>query len=123
MNLDRKSMILGAVSLTASAVLVFAPMHPAAAHPTVDIAVSNWKFTPAKIEAHVGEQMTLRFTSSEGVHGVESADLGIPKTTISPGKVVEVAFTPKKPGTYVIHCAVLCGEGHDKMTLTVEVKG
>ena len=109
-----------AVVAMSTAPLVY--VAPASAHPTVDIAVANWKFTPAKIQAHVGEQMTLRFTSSEGVHGVESADLGIPKTTIPPGKVTEVSFTPKKAGTYVIHCAILCGDGHDKMTLTVEVQ-
>jgi heme/copper-type cytochrome/quinol oxidase subunit 2 len=88
---------------------------------SVDIVVKNWSFTPSSVEVHVGKPAVLRFTDSEGVHGVESADLGIPKTTIVPGKVTEVSFTPKTAGTFPVHCAVVCGEGHDKMLLTVNV--
>lgn len=91
------------------------------AHPAVDIAVKNWSFTPATVEAHVGEATLLRFTSSEGVHGVESDEIGLKKTTLVPDKVTEVSFTPKTAGTFVVHCAIICGEGHDKMVLTVKV--
>jgi cytochrome c oxidase subunit II len=117
-----KLLHLAGAAVAFTLVLVPAQSRIAAAHPTVDVAVANWKFTPAKVEAHVGEETTIRFTSSEGVHGVQSDALGIPKTTITPGKVVEVTFTPKKAGTYQLPCAVICGEGHDKMILTVEVK-
>jgi heme/copper-type cytochrome/quinol oxidase subunit 2 len=88
---------------------------------SVDIVVKNWSFTPASIEVHVGKPAVLRFTDSEGVHGVEAADLGIPKTTIVPGKITEVSFTPKTAGSFPVHCAIVCGEGHDKMILTVNV--
>jgi cytochrome c oxidase subunit II len=93
----------------------------ALAHPTIDIVASNWKFTPAKISIPLNESTTLRLTSSSGVHGIESEELGIPKTTITPGKFELVTFTPKKAGTYVLHCAVVCGPGHADMTLTIEV--
>lgn len=91
------------------------------AHPTIDIVASNWKFTPAKISIPVNEQTTLRLTSSSGVHGIQSDDLGIAKTTITPNQFELVTFTPKKAGTYVLHCAVVCGPGHSDMTLTIEV--
>jgi len=91
------------------------------AHPSVDIVASNWKFTPATVELHVGETTTLRITSSEGVHGLQSDDLGIVKTTIVPGSFATIQVTPKKAGTYVLHCAVMCGAGHADMTLTVNV--
>ena len=118
MNVPRSAFGIG---LAAAAILISAAVRPSAAHPSVDVVASNWKFTPATIEAHVGEETTLRLTSSEGVHGIESADLGIPKTMITPGKFVEVKFTPKKAGTYVLHCAIMCGEGHEKMALTIKV--
>lgn len=92
------------------------------AHPSVDVVASNWKFRPATIELRAGEATDLRFTSSEGVHGVESAELGIPKTTIMPGQTTKVTVAPKKAGTYVLHCAVICGAGHADMKLTVVVK-
>lgn len=94
---------------------------PAPAHPSVDIVASNWKFTPATIEMHVGETTTLRLTSSEGVHGIQSDALGIPLTTITPGKFVTVDVTPKKAGVYEVHCAIMCGAGHANMILTVKV--
>ncbi len=99
-----------------------APIQRAIAHPSIDIAASNWKFTPDIIKLHVGETTTLRLTSTEGVHGIKSDELGIPLTTISPGKFVTVSVTPKKEGTYILHCAIICGPGHDKMALTVKVE-
>lgn len=91
------------------------------AHPSIDVAVANWKFTPNKITIPVGEPTTLRMTTTSGVHGIKSDELGIPMTTIPNGKVIEVTFTPKKAGTYVLHCQIFCGPGHADMALTVVV--
>jgi cytochrome c oxidase subunit II len=100
---------------------ILASAQVALAHPTIDIVASNWKFTPAKITIPVNDPTTLRLTSASGVHGLESADLGIAKTTITPGTFQLVTFTPTKPGTYVLHCAVICGPGHADMMLTIVV--
>jgi cytochrome c oxidase subunit 2 len=108
------------VALLAAAALIV-PAASASAHPTIDIVASNWKFTPNFIELHVGQETTLRLTSSEGVHGLQSDDLGIPLTTIAPGSVKTVNVTPKKAGKYVLHCGVMCGAGHGDMTLTIDV--
>ena len=94
---------------------------PASAATSFDVAVSNGQFAPAKIVTKVGEPTTLRLTSTEGVHGVASSDLGIPSTTLLPKKTVSVTFTPKKAGTYKVPCSVVCGAGHANMILTVEV--
>lgn len=93
----------------------------ASAHPSIDIIASNWKFTPNTIELHVGETTTLRVTSSEGVHGLQSDDLGISQTMITPGQFQTITVTPKKAGTFVLHCSIMCGAGHPDMTLTVKV--
>jgi cytochrome c oxidase subunit II len=95
---------------------------PAAAHPPIDISAANWKFTPAVITVEAGQPVTLRLTAASGVHGIQSDELGIKKTAISPGKFVEVTFTPQKAGTYKIHCAIPCGPGHDEMVITIVVK-
>jgi cytochrome c oxidase subunit 2 len=92
------------------------------AHTPTQVVAANFTFTPAKITTHVGEKTTLRLTSSGGVHGLESKELGIPQTVIVPGKTVEVTFTPEKAGTYKIPCAIPCGEGHEKMILVVVVE-
>jgi cytochrome c oxidase subunit 2 len=113
------SLVAAAAVLSLAA--MFAGAVPASAHPSIDIAVANWKFTPAKITIPVGEETTLRMTTTSGVHGIMSDDLGIPLTTIPNGKVIEVKFTPKKTGTYVLHCQIVCGPGHADMALTIVV--
>ena len=113
--------IVFTIALAVSMAVVAAT--PVMAHPSIDIAVANWKFTPATITVPVGLQTALRLTSTSGVHGIKSDDLGIPMTTIPNGKVVEVTFTPKKAGTYVLHCQIVCGPGHADMALTIIVSG
>ncbi|HET9342406.1 MAG TPA: cupredoxin domain-containing protein [Candidatus Eremiobacteraceae bacterium] len=112
------------IGLAVAAVLAAAvSLMPAtsSAHPSIDIAVANWKFTPDKITIPVGEPTTLRMTTTSGVHGIKSDELGIPMTTIPNGKVIEVTFTPAKAGTYVLHCQIFCGPGHPNMALTIVV--
>jgi cytochrome c oxidase subunit 2 len=116
----RAGSILAAVAVVFLAA-AFAGGIPARAHPSIDIAVANWKFTPAKITIPVGEATVLRLTTTSGVHGIKSDDLGIPLTTIPNGKVIDVTFTPKKAGTYVLHCQIVCGPGHADMALTIVV--
>jgi len=114
---------LGIGLALAAVVAAAAALVPAtsSAHPSIDVAVANWKFTPNKITIPVGEPTTLRLTTTSGVHGIKSDDLGIPMTTIPNGKVIEVIFTPKKAGTYVLHCQIFCGPGHADMALTIVV--
>ena len=87
----------------------------------ISIVASNWKFTPNTITLKVGVPQTLHLTSAQGVHGLQSSDLGIKQTMIMPSTPVDVTVTPKKAGTYVLHCAIMCGAGHPNMTLTVKV--
>ncbi|HET9030671.1 MAG TPA: cupredoxin domain-containing protein [Candidatus Aquilonibacter sp.] len=115
-----KKLFIAFVVLVAAAVII--GLKPAVAHPTIDIVASNWKFTPDTITLKVGEAQELRLTSSEGVHGIQSDELGIPQTVITPGKFVTVTVTPKKAGTYTVHCSVICGAGHPNMKLTVKVE-
>jgi cytochrome c oxidase subunit 2 len=116
-----KRFLPGSLSLAIPAIALLMSVTPSSAHPSLDIVASNWAFTPSTITLYVGEPRELRLTSSAGVHGIESKQLGIPPTTIVPGRWTSVNVTPEKAGTYVLHCAVLCGAGHQKMTLTVKV--
>lgn len=114
--------ISGLTGMLAAIVIASAfAMLPASATSTVNIVTTNWKFTPSTIVLHVGQTTTLRLTSHEGVHGLQSADLGIPQTAIVPGTFKTVNVTPRKVGTYVLHCSIFCGAGHPNMTLTVKV--
>lgn len=118
-TLSRSRLAAGIVGFVAFSVV---GASAALAHPTIDVAAANWKFTPAKIVLHLGETTTLHLTSTAGVHGIKSTELGIPDTMLTPGKFVDVTVTPKKTGTYKVYCSVFCGAGHADMYLTVEVK-
>jgi heme/copper-type cytochrome/quinol oxidase subunit 2 len=85
-------------------------------------SAETFAFTPSKISARVGEPVTIDVSSTEGVHGLMSPELGIEMTLIRPNHPVTVAFTPKKPGTYFVHCANVCGLGHAGMAFTVDVQ-
>jgi cytochrome c oxidase subunit 2 len=94
----------------------------ASAEDTIKIIAVPSKFTPDTITLHQGVTTKLEFTQTDGVHAIESADLGIPVTTIASGKDVVIEVTPQKAGTYVLHCEVFCGPDHEHMTLTVHVE-
>jgi cytochrome c oxidase subunit 2 len=89
---------------------------------SIQITAVPSKFTPDSITLHQGVTTKLEFTHTQGVHAIESADLGIPPTTIAEGKDLVIEVTPKKAGTYVLHCEVFCGPDHEHMTLTVTVE-
>lgn len=95
----------------------------AASDPQVVSIDTTTAFSPSEITVHAGQPVELKFVGKGGVHGVESADLGIPSTTIVPGSTKTVNFTPKKAGTYTLHCTVPCGPNHAKMALVIKVVG
>ena len=88
---------------------------------TIDVKAYRYSFEPETITVHEGEPVKLVLTSKDVTHGIADADLGIPNTVIFKGKTSTVTFTPKKLGTYKVHCSVFCGVGHANMVLTVKV--
>lgn len=78
-------------------------------------------FSPSQITVHAGRTVELQFVGTGGVHGVASSELGIPDTMITPNGTKSVSFTPAKPGTYVLHCTIVCGPDHKDMALVIHV--
>ena len=117
------AIVLGGVALATAAIPASAAKPGPKMLPVVNIvATADQKFAPDHVVLHVGKRQTLRFTSTGGVHGVGSTDLGISPTTITADKPVSVVVTPKKAGTYKLPCTIVCGPGHADMALTIVVK-
>ncbi|MHB8177106.1 MAG: cupredoxin domain-containing protein [Vulcanimicrobiaceae bacterium] len=115
-----KTLIAAAMFVTAGLVaaptmVIAAPIH------TIKITAHQFAFDPSIIVVHVGHPVKLVMTSEDVTHGVASTALGIPDTPIVKGKISTVTFTPRKVGTYRVHCSVFCGVGHADMMLTVKV--
>lgn len=108
-------------AIAATVTCVSLPVRAPAAS-DVDIVASMGKFSVTAITMTVGQTTTLHLTSTEGTHYLKSDELGIPFTAISPGSHETLAVTPKKAGTYVLHCAMYCGPGHQNMVIVVTVR-
>lgn len=88
---------------------------------TITITTATAGFAPSQITVQSGQQVTLKFVGNSGVHGIESKDLGISSTMITPGSTKTVTFTAPKAGTYTLHCTVMCGPDHAKMAIVIKV--
>jgi cytochrome c oxidase subunit 2 len=110
--------ILGLALSTASPIAASAATSPQMVTVT---ASSSALFAPSEITVHVGQPVELTIIGKSGVHGIQSSDLGIPSTTITPDSKQTVTFTPAKVGTYTVHCTIPCGPDHARMAIVVHV--
>lgn len=67
-----------------------------------------------------GQDVFVRVTSRDVIHGFAVPDLGL-KVDALPGQVNVVKTTPTAVGTYQGYCTEYCGAGHAGMTFTVRV--
>lgn len=83
----------------------------AATGATVDLAIDakDFEFDQAEYRVKAGETVSLTFTSSEGMHGLQVNGLDI--EILDGQSTTFVAET----GEYEIVCSVMCGTGHDEM--------
>jgi plastocyanin len=105
----RHALLALALTATASAA--------APAEQRVDVALSNFKFTPSTIHLHHGQQYVLHLTSTGG-HSFEAKAFFAAATiapadraTITDGKIeltstrgADIHFTAPKAGSYPIKC-------------------
>jgi cytochrome c oxidase subunit 2 len=108
--------------LSVLALLAVTSGNARAAEPSVfEIVARRFQFTPNLVTVKKGEPVVLRLRSEDVTHGFFQKELGI-NTTIAPGKVTEVTFTPREAGKYLIICHHFCGAGHGNMKMTVVVE-
>jgi len=69
---------------------------------------------PQTLEVEAGEEVRLRVTSADVVHGLSIPGLGI-SVLVEPGKVQEVRLRPERPGRYRMFCTVICSPRHGEM--------
>ncbi len=80
-------------------------------------------WAPEHIRAAVGQELVLRLTSDDVVHGFAVGQHDSPAIDVFPGQVVETTLTFSEPGKYVYYCTRWCGPGHWRMRGTIEVEG
>jgi cytochrome c oxidase subunit 2 len=81
------------------------------------ITASNFEFNEKEYHVKAGTTYKISFSNELGNHGAQIKDLDIDLTKDAPS----VSYTFDKPGTYEIHCSVMCGTGHADMKSTIVV--
>lgn len=75
------------------------------------IKATNFNFDEKEYHVTAGTSYVVKFSNSLGNHGVEFVGLDIQLDKNTP----ELEVTFDKPGTYELHCSIMCGQGHGDM--------
>lgn len=81
------------------------------------ITATNFEFDQKEYQVKAGTKYTIKFNNKMGKHGAEIKGLDINLTDTNP----TVEYTFDKPGTYELHCSIMCGAGHADMVSTIVV--
>jgi cytochrome c oxidase subunit II len=76
----------------------------------VKITAKNFEFDKKEIHVKKGDKVQITLASADGYHGLEIPDY---KVNIQGNQSAE--FIADKAGTFVYHCSVMCGSGHEQM--------
>ncbi|MEB3102757.1 cytochrome C oxidase subunit II [Ferviditalea candida] len=75
------------------------------------ISATNFQFDKPEYHVKQGSKLTVVLVNKEGIHG-----LGIPDLNVNlQGDKLQQEVTFDKPGTFDMHCIVMCGAGHANM--------
>ena len=108
------------IAAAVTLISAFAGAAPAQPSPTViNVQLSEYKFTPMEIDLKLGEPYVLHLTNTGGKSHDLSARAFFQTVSLAPGSATkvrdgdvdldesesaDVAFVPRTPGTYEMHC-------------------
>ena len=116
-----KAILILAVSIVvATSFFVVAPVSAVTA-PTIHVTAHKFAYTPGEIILKRGQPVILEFTSEDVLMGFNAPDLNA-RMDIIPGMVTRLRLVPQKAGTFLFHCDIFCGSGHEEMVGTIVVR-
>ncbi len=83
----------------------------------------NGGFTPADIQARVGEPLRLRLVSDDVEHTFALGQNSMKPVLLKPGQPVDITLTFEKPGTYTFYSTTFSSINFWRMRGTIEVAG
>jgi heme/copper-type cytochrome/quinol oxidase subunit 2 len=82
----------------------------------------KWYYAPNALRLDAGQTYRLRIMAMDVIHGASiQFGHGAKMMRLQPGRVAETQLTFTRPGRYLMHCTVYCGDAHDFMQATLEV--
>jgi heme/copper-type cytochrome/quinol oxidase subunit 2 len=100
-----------------------AAMDDASAGPMdVLMMAGKWYYAPSALRLHANQAYRFRIMAMDTIHGASiQFGHGAKMMRLQPGRVAETRLTFTRPGRYLMHCTVYCGDAHDFMQATLEV--
>jgi cytochrome c oxidase subunit 2 len=82
----------------------------------IEISAERFEFWPSEVTVAEGEEVELRLTSDDTIHGFRIVGSGTNLVIPKRGKGYATArFTGTVPGRYTFECNRMCGAGHNFM--------
>ena len=117
-----RRMLFGAVAATVVAGVTGAVgVRSQPAERVIKIRAFKFSYDPDEIVLKLKEPVILEFTTADVPMGFNLPDFAV-RATIIPGQASRVRIVPDKAGTFVFHCDVFCGDGHEEMDGTIRVE-
>ena len=120
-SLKRRTLLSGIAAGAVAAMTGGIAIRSFAAERVIPIKAHKFTYEPDEIVLKVNEPVILEFTSADVVMGFNAPDFKV-RATIIPGQTSRVRIVPDKTGTFVFHCDVFCGDGHEDMDGTIRVE-
>src|SRR5690606_40276768 len=79
---------------------------PTAEARTVAVTGSHLRFSPSEIRVKQGENVTITFTSGEGIHDWVLDEFKVATKLVGAGESDSVTFVADKAGTFEYYCSV-----------------
>src|SRR5262249_26457919 len=80
----------------------------------ITITAHRFAYEPNLITVKKGQPVTIELSSSDRLPGFVLAAFGI-RLDRSPDGKNRITFTPQQTGTFLFHCDIFCGDGHEDM--------
>jgi cytochrome c oxidase subunit 2 len=120
-SLRRRALLGGIAAATLAAASGGLTLRAFAAERVIPIKARKFTYEPDEIVLKLNEPAVLEFTTADVVMGFNAPDFKA-RATIIPGQTARVRIVPDKTGTFVFHCDVFCGDGHEDMDGTIRVE-
>jgi cytochrome c oxidase subunit II len=121
MSTIRSKWLCGGAVLASLALFSARPSAKEPSEQTIKVTAKKFEFSPEKIVLKKGVPVTLELTSLDRKHGFAVPELGI-RVEIKPNETARVHIVPDKAGTFMFHCDVFCGDGHEGMSGQIVVE-
>ena len=113
-NVQRRRMLSASTGIAVCAALG-AGLSARGEEKVIRVSARKFVFTPNEIALKKGEPVVFELTAQDVFMGFNVPEFKT-RSDIVPGKVMRMALTPDRAGTFTFLCDVFCGDGHESMS-------